>query len=147
MVADMKLSHKALPLLLYQFTSKFRDELRPKFGLMRSREFLMKDLYAFTASEVDANDVYNLVGKCYDDVFNTLGIKYRKVLGDSSSLGGHLSHEYHYVSNIGEDDLLVCPSCNTGVNATAHPHEESCSQCGGGLEHTRGIEVSRDPGS
>ncbi|KAI5747881.1 hypothetical protein M8J77_019451 [Diaphorina citri] len=78
MVADMKLSHKALPLLLYQFTSKFRDELRPKFGLMRSREFLMKDLYAFTSSEVDANDVYNLVGKCYDDVFNTLGIKYRK---------------------------------------------------------------------
>ncbi|KAL1461695.1 hypothetical protein WDU94_013567, partial [Cyamophila willieti] len=142
LLADTKLSHKSLPLLLYQFSSKFRDELRPKFGLMRSREFLMKDLYAFTASEVDANEVYNLVSKCYDNVFQTLGIKYRKVLGDSSSLGGSLSHEYHIVHNIGEDDLLVCPSCNTGVNVTAHPNEENCTECGGGLEHTRGIEVA-----
>uniref|UniRef100_A0A8D9EEX0 proline--tRNA ligase n=1 Tax=Cacopsylla melanoneura TaxID=428564 RepID=A0A8D9EEX0_9HEMI len=142
LLADTKLSHKSLPLLFYQFSSKFRDEPRPKFGLMRSREFLMKDLYAFSANEVEANEVYNLVSKCYNDVFQTLGIKYRKVLGDSSSLGGSLSHEYHILHNIGEDDLLVCPSCNTGVNVTAHPNEENCPECGGGLEHTRGIEVA-----
>lgn len=78
LVADYKLSYKSLPLLLYQFTSKFRDEPRPKFGLMRSREFLMKDLYAFNTSEEDASEVYRLIGQCYDNVFSTLGIKYRK---------------------------------------------------------------------
>lgn len=142
LLADYKLSYKSLPLLLYQFTSKFRDEPRPKFGLMRSREFLMKDLYAFNTSEEEASEVYRLIGQCYDNVFSTLGIKYRKVLGDSSSLGGNLSHEYHYISNIGEDDLMVCPDCNTGVNMSAHPHEDTCDECGAGLEHTKGIEVA-----
>lgn len=142
LLADSKLSYKALPLLLYQFTPKFRDEARPRFGLMRSREFLMKDLYAFNASEDDASEVYRLIRQAYNTVFDTLGIKYRRVLGDSSSLGGSVSHEYHYISSIGEDGLLVCPTCDVGVNAAAHPDENTCAECGSGLEHTRGIEVA-----
>jgi prolyl-tRNA synthetase len=93
-------SYRQLPLRLYQATSKFRDEVRPRFGLLRSREFLMKDLYSFDASIDAARQSYALVSAAYERIFARIGIPAVRVLADSGNIGGDLSHEFHLPSNV-----------------------------------------------
>ncbi|XP_045594503.2 probable proline--tRNA ligase, mitochondrial isoform X1 [Procambarus clarkii] len=136
-------SHKHLPILLYQITSKFRDELRPRFGLIRAREFVMKDLYTFDSSEAAANITYTKICSAYDRIFQRIGIPYLKVVADCGDIGGNFSHEYHYQTAIGEDILLLCNACGFTVNSelVADADNASCSICGNQLTKTQGIEV------
>ncbi|XP_038056308.1 probable proline--tRNA ligase, mitochondrial [Patiria miniata] len=115
--AEGILSHKRLPIKLYQITTKFRDEPRPRFGLLRGREFIMKDLYTFDSSEATARDTYNMVCQAYTRLFRRLQLDFIKVVGDTGSIGGSLSHEYHLPAQTGEDELFQCDKCGLGANA------------------------------
>ncbi|XP_014608772.1 PREDICTED: probable proline--tRNA ligase, mitochondrial [Polistes canadensis] len=134
------LTPKILPLKLYQISSKWRDEMKPRLGLLRSREFIMKDLYTFNLNLDDAKDTYNIVCEAYDNIFNQIGIEYIKAEGDTGSIGGCLSHEYHYLSNVGEDTILSCQSCNYHVNKNISTQSE-CSHCNAKLQAHSAIEV------
>ncbi|ENN82011.1 hypothetical protein D910_01763 [Dendroctonus ponderosae] len=122
-------SYKKFPLLLYQITSKFRDELKPRFGLIRGREFLMKDMYSFDVDQENALKTYNTICQSYDRVFQRIGVDFVKVLGDSGAMGGNLSHEYHYPAAIGDDKILLCHQCNHATN-TELTGKHKCSKCG-----------------
>lgn len=136
------ISYKQLPLLLYQITRKFRDEGRPRYGLIRAREFLMKDLYSFDVDVESAKKTYNMICKAYQDIFNNIGVKYVKVLGDSGMMGGSLSHEFHYTVPVGEDSLLICNTCNGGINKQVESNKAVCDICGNeSFSETKGIEV------
>ncbi|KAK2588290.1 hypothetical protein KPH14_004310 [Odynerus spinipes] len=134
------ISSKILPLKLYQISSKWRDEMKPRLGLLRSREFIMKDLYTFDANLDDATNTYNLVCEAYTKIFKQLGIEYIKAEGDAGSIGGSLSHEYHYLSKVGEDIVLACKSCNYYVNKNVHTQSE-CPHCNKSLLKHNAIEV------
>ncbi|XP_076026252.1 putative proline--tRNA ligase, mitochondrial [Genypterus blacodes] len=137
------LSYKQLPLLLYQITRKFRDELKPRFGLLRGREFYMKDMYSFDVSEEAAHDTYESVCGAYARLFSRLGLRCVKVRADTGNIGGKLSHEFQLPADVGEDRLLVCGTCNFSANAETMTSEESeCPQCNTGtLVESKGIEV------
>ncbi|MFT6287034.1 MAG: prolyl-tRNA synthetase, partial [Alcanivorax sp.] len=98
-------SYKQLPLNLYQIQTKVRDEIRPRFGIMRSREFLMKDAYSFHASEASLESTYQDMHMAYTQIFTRLGLDFRPVIADSGSIGGSTSHEFHVLANSGEDDI------------------------------------------
>ncbi|KAI4497751.1 hypothetical protein M0802_007077 [Mischocyttarus mexicanus] len=134
------MSKKILPLKLYQISSKWRDEMKPRLGLLRSREFIMKDLYTFNVDLDDAKDTYNIVCDAYNNIFNQIGIEYIKAEGDMGSIGGCLSHEYHYFSNIGEDIVLSCQHCNYRVNKNVSVQSE-CPCCKTKLQKHNAIEV------
>jgi len=109
-------SYKQLPTSLYQFQSKFRDERRPRFGLMRGREFIMKDAYSFHASEECLNDMYWRMHAAYTRVFNRMGLTFRPVEADSGAIGGDVTHEFHVLADSGEDKIIYCPSCDYAAN-------------------------------
>ncbi|KAM4642255.1 putative proline--tRNA ligase, mitochondrial [Discoglossus pictus] len=133
---------KQLPVLLYQITRKFRDEQRPCFGLLRSREFYMKDMYTFDLTEQAAHETYNNVCEAYSKLFTLLGLNFVKVQADTGNIGGKMSHEYHLPANIGEDRLVVCGSCDFAANVeTLNQGQEHCPLCQGGLKETKGIEI------
>lgn len=139
---DGGISYKQLPLLLYQITRKFRDERRPCFGLLRGREFYMKDMYTFDISEEAAYQTYDSVCAAYADIFRTLGLKHVKVQADTGNIGGKMSHEFHLLAGIGEDRLLVCGGCDFAANVeTLPPDETTCPSCGGELAESKGIEI------
>ncbi|XP_027224345.2 probable proline--tRNA ligase, mitochondrial [Penaeus vannamei] len=142
-IADIyPFSHRHLPLRLYQITSKIRDEMKPRFGLLRCKEFLMKDLYTFDVSEEAAVSTYMEICKAYDRVFQRIGVPFIKVEGDCGNIGGSFSHEYHYPAAIGEDTLLLCQKCGTATNAELlSDSSHTCSGCGEHLTKTMGIEV------
>lgn len=123
------MSYKKFPLLLYQITSKFRDEMKPRFGLIRGREFLMKDMYSFDVDKDSALKTYEKICKTYECVFRRIGIDFVKVLGNSGAMGGDLSHEYHYLANIGDDKIFTCKKCNHSINMELLK-EEKCPKCG-----------------
>lgn len=134
--------YKQLPLLLYQITRKFRDEKRPCFGLLRGREFYMKDMYTFDISEDAACRTYHTVCAAYADIFRSLGLKHVKVQADTGNIGGKMSHEFHLPAGIGEDRLLVCGSCDFAANVeTLPPDEKNCPGCEGELAESKGIEI------
>lgn len=134
--------HKQLPLLLYQITRKFRDEKRPCFGLLRGREFYMKDMYTFDVTEEAAYRTYNSVCEAYCKLFQTLGLKYVKVQADTGNIGGKMSHEFHLPASIGEDKLMVCGSCDFAANVEILTAEENtCPGCSGKLVESKGIEI------
>ncbi|XP_042242439.1 probable proline--tRNA ligase, mitochondrial [Homarus americanus] len=137
------LSHRQLPLSLYQITSKFRDEMKPRFGLLRCKEFMMKDLYTFDSSEEAAVTTYNKICGAYDRVFQRIGVPFLKVAGDCGNIGGSFSHEYHYQAAIGEDTLLLCEACGVSTNAelVTNSDDASCDKCGNHMTKTAGIEV------
>ncbi|XP_078075550.1 putative proline--tRNA ligase, mitochondrial [Mustelus asterias] len=136
------LSYKQLPLMLYQVTRKFRDEPKPRFGLLRGREFYMKDMYTFDVSESAAMETYNLVSDAYCRIFERLGLQFVKVQADTGSIGGKMSHEFQLPAEIGEDRLLVCPDCHFAANVEAMTDAETnCPQCHGKLRESKGIEV------
>lgn len=109
-------SYKQLPLKLYQITTKYRDELRPRYGLLRCREFLMKDLYSFDASREEAMQTYRQVGKAYERIFCELNLPVVKTAADGGSMGGKISHEFQLPCSIGENSLVICDKCNIQAN-------------------------------
>ncbi len=112
-------SYKQLPLNLYQINTKFRDEARPRYGLLRGREFLMKDGYSFHESEEDLKREYALMEKTYAKILDRLGLKYRAVEADSGAIGGSGSKEFMVLADNGEDDIVVCDSCEYAANIEA----------------------------
>jgi prolyl-tRNA synthetase len=109
-------SYKQLPMTFYQIQTKFRDETRPRFGVMRSREFIMKDAYSFHANQESLNDTYNVMHKAYTNIFNRLGLHFRPVVADSGSIGGAISHEFHVLADSGEDDIAFSNQSDLAAN-------------------------------
>ena len=112
-------SYKQLPLNLYQMHLKFRDELRPRFGLIRGREFVMKDAYSFHESIEDLNREFDVMEQTYKAIFDELGVKYAVVEADSGAIGGSGSKEFMLLASCGEDTLITCPSCGYASNIEA----------------------------
>lgn len=112
---DVK-SYRQLPIHLYQIQSKFRDEIRPRFGVMRGREFLMKDGYSFHTSFEDLKREYGNMYATYSRIFTRLGLKFRAVAADTGSIGGTGSHEFHVLADSGEDDIAFCPDSDYAAN-------------------------------
>jgi prolyl-tRNA synthetase len=108
-------SYKQLPMSFYQVQTKFRDEIRPRFGVMRSREFIMKDAYSFHLDQDSLQQTYDLMHQTYCNIFDRLGLDYRPVLADSGSIGGDASHEFHVLADSGED--AICFSDESGYAA------------------------------
>lgn len=119
LVKNRVTSYKDLPINLYQINTKFRDEARPRFGLMRGREFLMKDGYSFHADIEDMKREFSLMEETYKKIFTRLGLDFRIVDADSGAIGGTGSKEFHVLANSGEDTIVVCDSCNYGANIEA----------------------------
>lgn len=109
-------SYRQLPLHFYQIQTKFRDEIRPRFGVMRGREFLMKDGYSFHANFADLQREYRNMYETYTRVFDRLGLKFRAVAADTGSIGGTGSHEFHVLADSGEDALAYCPTSDYAAN-------------------------------
>ena len=117
-------SYKQLPLNLYQINLKFRDEIRPRFGLMRGREFLMKDGYSFHADEADMKREFDLMEETYKKIFTRLGLEFRVVEADSGAIGGSGSKEFMVLADSGEDTIVVCDDCDYGANIEAAVRQE-----------------------
>ena len=112
-------SYKQLPLNLYQINTKFRDEARPRFGLLRGREFTMKDGYSFHSSKEDLKREFDLMEATYSKIFTRLGLNFRAVEADSGAIGGSGSKEFMVLANNGEDDILCCKACRYAANVEA----------------------------
>ena len=112
-------SYKQLPLHLYQITTKFRDEARPRFGLLRGREFTMKDGYSFHEDEISMKEEFNVMEETYTKIFTRLGLDFRAVDADSGAIGGSGSKEFMVLAQNGEDDIVVCEKCSYAANIEA----------------------------
>ena len=110
-------SYRQLPVNLYQIQDKFRDEIRPRFGLMRGREFLMKDAYSFHAEEGDLDTTYRAFEEAYRNVFTRCGLSFSQVEADTGNIGGSESHEFMVLAGTGEDAVISCPDCGYGANS------------------------------
>jgi prolyl-tRNA synthetase len=109
-------SYRDLPLNLYQIQTKFRDEVRPRFGLMRGREFIMKDAYSFDMSDEMAEVSYRKMHEAYSRIFSRCGLQFRAVEADSGTIGGSFSHEFMVLAKTGEDTIVVCEKCEYAAN-------------------------------
>ncbi len=109
-------SYKQLPLVVYQIQTKFRDEIRPRFGVMRAREFLMKDAYSFDINAESLSETYKKMYAAYDKIFTRLGLKFRAVLADSGSIGGKFSHEFQVLAGSGEDLIVYSDKSDYAAN-------------------------------
>ncbi|EGH2219241.1 proline--tRNA ligase [Listeria monocytogenes] len=114
-------SYKRLPLTLYQIQTKFRDEKRPRFGLLRGREFIMKDAYSFHATSESLDEVYNLMHQAYSNIFTRCGLEFRSVIADSGSIGGNESKEFMALSDIGEDTIAYSDASDYAANTEMAP--------------------------
>ncbi len=124
---DIK-SYKQLPVNFYQIQTKFRDEIRPRFGVMRSREFIMKDAYSFHVGQQSLQQTYDIMYQTYSSIFDRFGLAYRAVSADSGSIGGSTSHEFHVLADSGEDAIAFSDGSDYAANvemAAANPKEES----------------------
>src|SRR5260221_9410150 len=115
-VRDTINSYRQLPVNLYQIQTKFRDELRPRFGLMRGREFTMKDAYSFHASRESLDETYEKMREAYSNVFRRCALDDAPVDSDTGNIGGSASHEFMVLAQSGEDAVVRCPNCNYGAN-------------------------------
>ncbi|XP_058975690.1 probable proline--tRNA ligase, mitochondrial [Musca domestica] len=140
------ISYRQLPLRLYQIGPKFRDELKARFGLMRAKEFIMKDMYTFDRTEDEARETYELVNEAYTKLFTQLEVPFKKVEACTGMMGGKVSHEYHYISSAGEDNLLQCKNCNYAFNVEVTGETDnnvSCLKCkSSDVEQVKGMEVA-----
>ncbi len=109
-------SYKQLPVNFYQVQTKFRDEIRPRFGVMRAREFLMKDAYSFHADADSLDATYRVMYDTYSRIFTRLGLKFRAVAADTGAIGGSGSHEFHVLADSGEDGIAFCPASDYAAN-------------------------------
>lgn len=109
-------SYRDLPINLYQIQTKFRDEIRPRFGLMRGREFVMKDAYSFDVNDEAASESYQKMFAAYKRIFSRCGLRFRAVQADSGSIGGSFSHEFMVLAETGEDTIVICKKCEYAAN-------------------------------
>ncbi|MDH4394634.1 MAG: proline--tRNA ligase [Limnobacter sp.] len=109
-------SYRQLPLNFYQIQTKFRDEVRPRFGVMRGREFTMKDAYSFDRNQEAALKTYDVMYAAYQRIFSRLGLNFRAVAADTGSIGGNRSHEFHVIAETGEDAIAYCPDSDYAAN-------------------------------
>ncbi len=109
-------SYKQLPVNYYQIQTKFRDEVRPRFGVMRSREFIMKDAYSFHIDQASLQETYDVMYQTYSNIFTRLGLKFRAVMADSGSIGGTSSHEFHVLADSGEDAIVFSDGSDYAAN-------------------------------
>ena len=116
LVRDELKSYKRLPITLFQIQSKFRDEKRPRFGLLRGREFIMKDAYSFHSDEESLDETYNDMYNAYHNIFTRVGLKFRPVLADSGAIGGDHTHEFMALAEIGEDTIVYSDSTDFAAN-------------------------------
>ncbi|ALC90981.1 prolyl-tRNA synthetase [Bacillus sp. FJAT-18017] len=121
LVRDEVKSYKRLPLTLYQIQTKFRDEKRPRFGLLRGREFIMKDAYSFHSSKESLDEVYERIFAAYSNIFARCGLNFRAVIADSGAMGGKDTHEFMVLSDIGEDTIAYSDSSNYAANIEMAP--------------------------
>jgi prolyl-tRNA synthetase len=133
-------SYRQLPLNLYQIQTKFRDEIRPRFGLMRGREFIMKDAYSFDRNGEEAMASYKKMFEAYHKIFARCGLRFRAVEAESGLIGGSFSQEFMVLAETGEDALVSCPDCDFAANREKETGEK-CPRCGASLATHRGIEV------
>ncbi|HEB98057.1 MAG TPA: proline--tRNA ligase [Thiotrichales bacterium] len=130
-------SYRQLPVNFYQIQTKFRDEIRPRFGVMRAREFLMKDAYSFHLDQASLQETYDLMFETYGRIFSRLGLDFRAVQADTGSIGGAVSHEFHVLAESGEDAIAFCPESGYAANvelAEALPPEDGRSAPGKTME-------------
>lgn len=130
-------SYKQLPINLYQIQTKFRDEIRPRFGVMRAREFLMKDAYSFHTSLDSLKETYQVMFDTYTEIFTRIGLEFRAVQADNGAIGGDGSHEFHVLAESGEDEIVYDEHSDFAANievAENHPEKDKFKSC-------RGIEV------
>ncbi|MBW2115118.1 MAG: proline--tRNA ligase [Deltaproteobacteria bacterium] len=109
-------SYKQMPVNLYQIQTKFRDEIRPRFGLMRGREFIMKDAYSFDVDEEGADRSYEIMNETYTRIFQRCGLRFRAVEADTGAIGGSYSHEFMVLADTGEDQIMNCMECDYAAN-------------------------------
>ncbi|MCU7836744.1 MAG: proline--tRNA ligase [gamma proteobacterium symbiont of Taylorina sp.] len=109
-------SYKQLPVIFYQIQTKFRDEIRPRFGIMRSREFIMKDAYSFHSSQECLQKTYEIMYDCYTRIFSRMGLEFRAVQADTGSIGGNASHEFHVLADSGEDAIAFSDKSDYAAN-------------------------------
>ncbi len=112
-------SYRQMPVNFYQIQTKFRDEIRPRFGVMRGREFIMKDAYSFDKDQAGLKESYRKMYEAYVRVFSRIGLEFRAVAADNGSIGGSGSHEFHVIADTGEDAIAYCPSSNFAANVEA----------------------------
>ncbi|TCW76411.1 proline--tRNA ligase [Burkholderia sp. SRS-46] len=112
-------SYRQMPVNFYQIQTKFRDEIRPRFGVMRGREFIMKDAYSFDKDAEGLNESYRKMYDAYVRIFTRLGLEFRPVAADSGSIGGNFSHEFHVIADTGEDAIAYCPTSEFAANIEA----------------------------
>ncbi len=122
-------SYKQLPMNFYQIQTKFRDEIRPRFGVMRSREFIMKDAYSFHLDQASLQQTYDLMHQTYCNIFDRLGLDYRPVLADSGAIGGDSSHEFHVLADSGEDAICFSDKSNYAANVEKVAFSEQNKTC------------------
>ena len=141
---DIK-SYKQLPIIYYQIQTKFRDEIRPRFGVMRAREFLMKDAYSFHENDECLDKTYEIIFDAYKKCFDKIGFDYKVVNADNGQIGGSESHEFHVIAENGEDELIFSDSSDYAINAelfSKTPKEgDNCPDGSGKIKIKRGIEV------
>ncbi|KAJ6633681.1 putative proline--tRNA ligase, mitochondrial, partial [Pseudolycoriella hygida] len=136
------MSYKQLPLRLYQIGNKFREEQRPKHGLLRSKEFLMKDSYSFDIDRSSALKTYEEFSQIYKELFQAIGVTVTAVEANAGNIGGSLSHEYQIAAEIGEDEIVKCPSCAWSSNLELSGDITTCPKCQSQIERNRSIEVA-----
>lgn len=129
-------SYKQLPICLYQIQTKFRDEIRPRFGVMRAREFLMKDAYSFHLTQECLNNTYNQMFVAYKNIFNKLQLKFKAVVADNGDMGGNMSHEFQVIAQSGEDKIVYSEHSDYAANIEVINIEQTPD-----LQTARGIEV------
>ena len=142
-VRDYINSYKKLPIALYQIQTKFRDEMRPRFGLMRGREFIMKDLYTFSESSEDLDVWYQSMKEAYTEIFRRCGLVTRIVASDTGQIGGDEADEFMVMSEVGEDTITYCTQCDYAANQEFSQLNsgDACPVCGGVIDTAKGIEV------
>ena len=141
LVKNQVSSYKDLPLLLYQIQTKFRDELRPRFGLVRGCEFIMKDAYSFDQDEAGLEKNYRRMFLAYQQIFKRCGLEALSVEADSGVMGGSVSHEFMVPASIGEDVLYFCAGCKTAYPAKENA-KEKCPKCQSELKKLNSLEVA-----
>ena len=134
-------SYQDLPLYLFQIQNKFRNEMRPTGGLLRTREFFMKDLYSFHAQESDLAKFYEKIKAAYSRIFNKCGLSPICVEASPGTIGGELSHEFMVFSSIGEDRVVICKKCKTAANIEKTGEIKKCPKCKNELEKKSCIEI------
>ncbi|MCL2338612.1 MAG: His/Gly/Thr/Pro-type tRNA ligase C-terminal domain-containing protein [Proteobacteria bacterium] len=134
-------TYRQLPFTVYQIQTKFRDELRARAGLIRTREFIMKDAYSFHTSQKDLEKYYTRALDAYYKIFKRCGLKdVVHVLASSGDMGGSVAHEFQLINEIGEDTIYLC-DCGFGANKDSAPEDGICPKCGAKMRQTRGIEI------